>query len=143
MQSILVIFGSNNITFSEVLCCQTLTRKVVTDKSFANPEHPLPNKSSNLFHCLRMQYQTMTWMSAASKMNPISWGWKLDDDELVSKMCDMNFASDILLKIIHWCRYKMTVVTIPVSEQYNGSHCSFRTSGFYVILYMISGGLNF
>lgn len=41
------------------------------------------------------------WINAATKMNPVNWGWKTDDDELVPILCDMNAAPDTLSNIIH------------------------------------------
>lgn len=52
-----------------------------------------------------VQMCTMIWMIRATETNPVNWGWKLDDNEFVPVMCEMNTAPDPLLKIIH-CKCK-------------------------------------
>ncbi|KAG1653773.1 Pyruvate dehydrogenase phosphatase regulatory subunit, mitochondrial [Nymphon striatum] len=43
----------------------------------------------------------MTWMGMESGIDPLDWGWKLEDNQLVSIMSDMNAAPDALLKMVH------------------------------------------
>lgn len=55
----------------------------------------------------------------ATETNPVNWDWKLDGDELLPVMCDMNAAKDTLLKII-----RCSCIT-----SCSGNCCSCRTYG--------------
>lgn len=53
---------------------------------------------STKLYCLRTCNQTMI---STAEINLVNWGCKLDGNELVVLMCDMNAAPDSLPKIIH------------------------------------------
>lgn len=80
---------------------QVLMKNVVTAKSFVHPGCLSPTDTSTKFHCVRLYYQTMIWMSMATEIYPVNWGWILYGDELVPIMCYINAAPNTLFKIIH------------------------------------------
>ena len=43
----------------------------------------------------------MTWMGMDSDVDPLNWGWRLEDNQLIPIMSDMNAAPDTRLKMIH------------------------------------------
>ena len=69
----------------------------------------------------------MAWMSVRSGMNPINWGWKIDKDELVTIMTDVNVVPDIFLKIIPCnCKICCMVTAAPVEQM-----------AFHAVLYVV------
>lgn len=119
IQAMAVIFGGNSTMSLASLRYQTLMKKVIAAKSFVKPERLPPTESSTKFHCLRVYYQIMTWMGMAGGMHPDNWGWKLDGNELLPVMCDMNAAPDTLLKVIH----------CSCTTSCSGKRCSCRKYG--------------
>ena len=73
-------------------------KKVTTAKSFITPERLLPTESANELYCRRVYYQTMTWMWLERDIDPLEWGWRMEDRKLVPTMSDKKAASDALLK---------------------------------------------
>ena len=60
-----------------------------------------PTESSTKFHCLRVYFQTKTWMGMDSDVDPLNWGWRLEDNQLIPIMSDMNAAPDTPVKMVH------------------------------------------
>jgi 5'-3' exonuclease len=118
-QAMAAIFGGKNTSALATLRYDLLCKKVVSAKSFVMPERLPPTESSTNFHCLRVYFQTMTWMGMASNIDPLNWGWKLEDNQLVPIMSSMNAAPDSLLKIVH-CN---------CASGCNTARCSCRTYG--------------
>ena len=90
-----------------------------------------PNRllTHNVLHQLNLQNNSIVWeciirlwhewATLMGGSNPKNWIWKIDNDELVTIMFDVNAAPDILFKNVHcncktgWC----------------GVHWSYRTNG--------------
>lgn len=53
-------------------------------------------------HYLRVYYQTMTWMNVATEMNSANLGCKVDGNEFIPVMRDMNAARDTFMKTVHY-----------------------------------------
>lgn len=100
-QSIDDIFGGYRTCSLAALHCQALTKKVATAKSFVDPVHLPPTKTSINFHCLRVYYHSMICMNKATEIDSVNWDWKLNGDGLIPVMCDMDSTPDTLQKIIH------------------------------------------
>jgi len=94
-----LVFGGKASDSLSTLRHSLLKRKVVSAKSFVNPERLPPTASATKFHSLRVYYQTMTW--AGHELDPKTWGWNCDGNNLVPIMCDKNPAPDRLLKVVH------------------------------------------
>ena len=65
----------------------------------------------------------MTWMEMQSDINPVDWGWNLDNNQYVPVMSDMNAAPDTLLKMIH-CNCTTACSTARCSCRRYGLFCS-------------------
>ncbi|KAJ8880744.1 hypothetical protein PR048_017214 [Dryococelus australis] len=105
-QAMAVIFGGNSTSSLAALHYQTLTERLP------------PTESSTKFH------HTIIWMSMAREINPVNWGLKLDGEELVPVICDMNAAPETLLKIIH-CNCKSDCSSNRCSCRAYGLPCSY------------------
>ncbi|KAG1669042.1 Tryptophan 5-hydroxylase 2 [Nymphon striatum] len=101
IQAMSVTFGGESTCSLATLHYRIFTKKIAAAKSFITPERLPPTESATKFHCLRVYYQTMTWMGMESGIDPLDWGWKLEDNQLVPIMPDMNAAPDALLKMVH------------------------------------------
>lgn len=78
-----------------------LSKKIVSAKSFVTPENLPPTESSTKYHCQRVYYQIMVWTEMGSDMNPVDWGWKLEDNQFVPVMTNKAAAPERLLQMIH------------------------------------------
>ena len=63
----------------------TFVKKIISAKSFVTPEPLPPTESSTKFHFLDV----------------VNWEWKLESNQLVPIVTQMNAASDNFLMMIH------------------------------------------
>ena len=101
----------------------TLTKKIVSSTSFVTPERLPPTASSTKLHSPRVYYQMMVWIGKESDIDVLNWGWKLEDNQLIPVMSDMNAAPDKLLKMIH-CKCKIACRTPRCSCRVYGLPCT-------------------
>ena len=94
------MFGNDNSSNLETLRYSILVKKITTAKPFVHPEGLPPTSSSTKFHCPRVYYQIMVWMSTDDGIDALEWGWKVDNNQVVLIMTDMKAAPDNLLKMI-------------------------------------------
>ena len=68
-----VKFGNDGSSNLETLRYNTLVKKIATAKSFVHPERlpPTCTSFSIKFHCLRIYYQIMVWMSTDDGMDAL------------------------------------------------------------------------
>ena len=52
-------------------------------------------------HCQRVHYQIMVWTDMENDMNPVDWGWKLEDNHFVPVMTNKTAAPESLLHMVH------------------------------------------
>ena len=57
---------------------------IVSAESFVTPEHLASTKPSTKYHSFRVYYQIMVWTGQAGHMKAVDWGWKLEDNQLVT-----------------------------------------------------------
>ena len=100
-QAMAVIFGGESTSSLAAMRYKIFTKKVAAAKSFVTPERLPPTESATKFHCLRVYYQVMVWMGMEGDLDPLDWGWGLEDNRFVPIMTAMNAAPDTLLKMIH------------------------------------------
>lgn len=79
----------------------SLRYNVLSKKIICYPDHLLPTESSTKYHCQRVDYQIMVWAEMGSDMNPVDWGWKLEDNQFVPVMTNKAAAPERLLQMIH------------------------------------------
>lgn len=96
-----VMFGGKNTDALASLRFNLLSKKIVSAKAFVTPEHLPPTESSTKYHCLRVYYQLMVWTEMESDMNPVDWGWKLEDNRFVPVMTNKAAAPESLLQMVH------------------------------------------
>ena len=96
-----VIFGGKPDDTLESIRYNLFSKKVATAKSFVTPERLPPTSSSAEFHCLRVYFQIMIWTGKEKDMDPLDWGWRLKDKQLLPVMTDKIVAPEKLLKMIH------------------------------------------
>lgn len=118
-----VLFGGKGFESLASLRLSTLSKKIVSAKSFVAPERLPPTVSSTKLHSLRVYYQIMVWTGKESDMDVLNWGWKLVDGQLTPVMSDMNAAPDKLLKMIH-CNCKTACGTPRCSCRVYGLPCT-------------------
>ena len=94
-----------------------------TAKACVTPERLPPTASSTKFHSLRVYYQIMVWTQQESDMDPLDWGWKLQEGKLVPMMSTMKAAPATLLKVIH-CNCASGCSTSRCSCRKYGLPCS-------------------
>jgi len=96
-----VMFGGNGMDLLASMRYNIFVKKITSASSFVTPERLPPTASSTKFHCLRTYYQIMVWLEKEGDMDVMNWGWKLEDNQLVPNMTEINAAPDNLLKMIH------------------------------------------
>ena len=70
------------------------------------PENLPPSPSAAFYHSLRVHLQVIIWESMEEiNLDPLEWGWKINEDSLVPIMTDMDPASAHLLQFIR-CKCK-------------------------------------
>jgi len=117
-----VMFGGKNTDSLASLRYKILNKKIVSAKSFVNPEHLPPTESSTKYHCQRVYYQMMVWTQMESGMNPVDWGWKLEDNAFVPVMTNITAAPKSLLHMVH-CNCKTSCRTQRCSCRRYGLPC--------------------
>ena len=122
-QAMVVMFGGKGTCSLDALRYDILSKKVVFSKSFVNPERLPPTESSTKFHCFRVYFQTMTWMGTDNDLDPLKWGWRLENNQLIPIMSDMNAAPETLLKMVH-CNCATGCNTLRCSCKKYGLPCT-------------------
>ena len=117
-----VIFGGNVTDSLASLRYKSLGKKVINAKSFISPEQLPPTESATMYHSQRVYYQMMVWTGMAKEMNPVDWGWKLEDNEYVPTMTDKAAAPENLLNMVH-CNCKTSCRTQRCSCRRYGLPC--------------------
>ena len=100
-QVMAVLFGGKGTDSLATMRYNTFSKKVVSASSFVTPERLPPTESAIKLRCRGAYYQVMVWAGKDEGMDPMNWGWILQDNRLVPLMSTMNAAPDNLLKIIH------------------------------------------
>jgi len=122
-QAMTVIFGGESTCSLAAMRYNIFTKKVAAAKSFVTPERLPPTESATKFHCLRVYYQVMVWMGMESDLDPLDWGWGLENNRFVPIMTAMNAAPYTLLKMIH-CNCTTACGTPRCSCRKNGLPCT-------------------
>jgi len=68
---------------------------------FVTPERLPPSPPPVNFIPIRHYHQFMEWMECSDEMEPSEWGWKMEEDKLVSVLTDKSSAPDALTQMIH------------------------------------------
>ena len=123
IQVMTIIFGGENTSSLTDMRYKMFMKKVVCAKSFVTPERLPPTESATKFHCLRVYYQVMVWMGMEGDLDPLDWGWNLENNQYVPIMTAMNAAPDTLLKMIH-CNCTKTCDSPRCSCRKNGLPCT-------------------
>ena len=95
------LFGGQSTDTLSSLRQSIFTKRVATAEAFITPENHSPTSPATSFHSQRVYFQIMVWMGKTNEMNPIEWGWKLDNDQLIPAMTQNNASADGFLKITH------------------------------------------
>ena len=103
---------------------EILHTKVLTAKSYVNPEYLPPTSSSAKYHSYRTYLQVQEWNSFSDDMNPEEWGWKRKDNELFPIVNYQNAAPVSILKILR-CNCQTECLTMRCSCRKNGLPCSY------------------
>lgn len=97
---------------------------MVTTRSAVEPENLPPTERATFFHSLRVHLQVSQWKHLdLACLNPLDWGWKMENDVMVPIKTDLEAAPDWLLQVIR-CKCKSTTKH-PCSTQ----TCSCRKNG--------------
>ena len=65
------------------------------------PERLPPTESAAKYHALRVHLQVVIWATLDTlALNPLSWGWKIEDGKLAPITTDKPAAPDSLLKFV-------------------------------------------
>ena len=91
-QAMSVAFGGESTCSLVALCYGIFMKIVASAKSFVMPERLPPTDSATTFH---------DWDGNGKWHDPLDWGWRLEDNQLVPMMSDMNAAPDTILKIVN------------------------------------------
>ena len=75
-----------------------------------------------MYHSQRVYYQMMVCTGMAEEMNPVDWGWKLEDNKYVPTMTDKAAAPKNLLNMVH-CNCKTSCRTQRCSSRRYGLPC--------------------
>lgn len=100
-QAMVHLYGGKPNESLATLRHKLLTKKVATSKTFVSPEKLPPTLSASEYHSRRTFYQTMVWMGKDEGMDPINWGWRLDNRYLVPVTMQKDPAPKTLLVMIH------------------------------------------
>lgn len=73
------------------------------------PEKMPPTERAAYYHGLRVHFQVIEWkmLEQPVALDPLEWGWKMENDKLCPVTTDKPVAPDNLLKVIR-CKCKKT-----------------------------------
>ena len=72
------------------------------------PERLPPTERAAFFHSLRVHHQVISWKELSNEeLDPLQWGWKLNEKMLMPIMTDLDPAPDNMLKFIR-CKCKVS-----------------------------------
>ena len=124
------IYGGNRDETLDHLRYSRFARKVATTKTAVLASSLPPTSCSAKYHSFRAYYQIRQWMDigndssqATVTMDPLKWGWKLQNGQLVAITTDMPAAPDGLLRVVR-CNCKTDCSTARCSCRKHGLQCS-------------------
>ena len=94
--------------------------KVSKSTKYVQPKVLPPTSSAAKYHSLRVYLQVQEWLRV-SELNPLEWGWKLSEGQLVPVETGMPVAPKYLLETVS---YKTDCNTVRCSCRKNGIKCS-------------------
>jgi len=87
------------------------------------PQKLPPTERAVYFHSLRAHLQTVVWKYLRTgDLDPLQWGWHLENGQLCPTMTDINAAPESLANIIR-CKCRTTCTTMMCSCRKQGHTC--------------------
>ena len=124
------IYGSNCDETLDHLRYSRFARIVSTSKTAVFASSLPPTSCSAKYHSFRAYYQIKQWTDIGNDssqstvtMDPLKWGWKLQNGQLVEITRDMLAAPDGLLRVVR-CNCKTDCSTARCSCRKHGLYCS-------------------
>jgi len=99
-ESLLCLFKGEIRQGLDNLRVQKFTEKVAKSLTFVDPKILPPTSGSAKYHSYRVYLQIQEWKGGDEKLNPVEWGWKLDDNCLKPLTMDKVPAPESLLKVV-------------------------------------------
>lgn len=80
------------------LICMVLSKKIVTTSLLKTESHP-PTECASKLRCRGAYYQILVWMGNENGVDPLKWGWKIQNDRFYPIMTTKSAAPESLLKV--------------------------------------------
>ena len=102
---------------------KVFSKLIATATTRPQPEKLPPTDRAAMFHILRCHLQAVIWQTLNNDvLDPLQWGWQLEDNNLQPITTDQPPAPDDLLKIIR-CKCKTECKSALCSCRRNGLKC--------------------
>ena len=121
--AMLAIFNAKKDDTLSSLRYKLLCKKISNSKTFVKPERLPPTTDACKYHSLRVYFQVMVWMGLNGEMDPLDWGWEVQDQKLLPIMTDEVPAPNTLLQMIH-CNCSGGCSSLKCTCKKNGIACS-------------------
>ena len=121
-QAIIYLYEGQTSESLNHLRFRKFARKVSCSTSFVEVHSLPPTSSAAGFHCMRVFWQTQTWMGNAD-LDPMEWGWEIAESLLIPVKMTLPPAPDYLLKVIH-CGCKLGCDSKRCNCRKHGLECS-------------------
>ena len=128
MQLMVMMYGGKQSDKLNEMRYTTYCHLAATSTSSPKPEKLPPTERAAFFHILRVHIQAVRWKTLnADELDPLDWGWKIENGKLIPIMTDQQAAPDSLLNVIR-CKCKTGCTSNLCSCRKNGlmcvSHCT-------------------
>jgi hypothetical protein len=121
-EQIIVCFYNGDVnTGINDLRYQKFMQKVHSSNTCVKIQTLPPTKTAAKYHSYRTYLQVQRWIG--NNLNPLEWGWSLQEERLVPKQCDLPAAPERLLKKVKCC-CKAGCDSVRCSCRKHGLMCS-------------------
>ena len=118
----LAVYDGSDAENLNALRYKNFTSKVITNNSSVQVQTLPPTSDAAALHCLRVYFQTQVWMGNSS-LNPLEYGWRIDEGKLVPLKMTLSPAPVSLLQKVR-CGCKIHCDSKRCSCRRHGLECS-------------------
>lgn len=120
--ALVALYGGGQTNNINSLRFEKFCQKVAANISFVHPQTLPPTASAAKYHSYRVYYQVQEWTGRMG-LNPLDWGWHVENKQLVPTTMDLPPAPPSLQNIIR-CSCKTDCTSARCSCRKHGLDCS-------------------
>lgn len=120
--ALVALYGGGPTNSINSLRFEKFCQKVATNTTFVHPQTLPPTASAAKYHSYRVYHQVQEW-TGRTGLNPLDWGWHLDNEKLVPTEMDLPPAPPSLQNVIR-CSCKSDCSSARCSCRRHGLECT-------------------